>query len=171
MNRKKLGKRNQAYGKAQEYRCMDVLSKIDDVEIVKYYGQRHSKAGDFLVRVGGRQVRFDHKSSRSDTSIRLKKEWVSGLTGINLLRMDKEGVALPAISFNIYRHPSIYVMVSYPTVVYNNYMAYSTKFNSFVMTAGILKDHAPLCINFDGYAVHIYELSRFIERIKNNEQV
>lgn len=163
---KRNGKRNQAYGKAQEYRCMDALSKMDGVELIEYYGQRKSKVGDFLMKIGKHQVRFDHKSSSSDIVIRLQKKWCQNLSGINLERMDEEGSAIPCISFGFFKKPKFYAMCTRKLERPKSDMIINTKYNICPITSGMLIDNHSIYINFDGYVVYVYKLETFVERIK-----
>jgi len=166
------GKDNQRRGKSQEYRLKTALEKMGDVEIIKYYGQRKGRSGDFLIRVGKHQVRFDHKSTKDDTFIRLERKWLEKLIGENMLRMDEEGAAIPAISFTIGGKHGIYVMtkkiLGAPQIEPGNILGVSTKFKSFPVTGGMLNDYDLIRVSFEGYAVTIATLQHFIERVKEH---
>lgn len=162
-----MGKRNQRRGKQQEYRLKEALEKMMDVEIIKYYGQREGKAGDFLVKVGRHQVRFDHKSTTNDTVIRLQKDWMVKLTGINMQRMDEEGAAIPCISFTIGGKHGIYVMCNRDFLIGSDpEQSIATQFKSCPVTGGMLNDYGAIVISFDGYVVYVYRLQFFIARVK-----
>lgn len=171
-----MGRKNQRRGKQQEYRLKEALEKMDDVEIVKYYGQREGNAGDFLVKVGRHQVRFDHKSTSDDVVIRLEKDWMVKLTGINMRRMDEEGASVPCISFTIGGKRGIYVMCTRPYYVGgDDYFTVNTKFKTnerfrtvCPITSGMLNDHPLIHIVFDSYEMYVYKLTDFIERVKKH---
>jgi len=166
------GKENQRRGKTQEYRLKAALEKMDGVEIIKYYGQREGGAGDFLVQVGRRRVRFDHKSTKDDTVIRLQRKWLEKLVGENMLRMDEEGTAIPVISFTIGGKRGIYVMtkkiLGAPQIDPQQILGIHTKLKSCPITGGMLNDYGVIQISFSNYAVYIYTLQFFIARVKEH---
>ena len=125
-----MGRKNQRRGKQQEYRLISALKGMD-VEIIKYYGQRDSKAGDVLAKVGKCQVRFDHKSASSNVVIRLQRKWMEKIVGESMNRMDAEGMSIPAVSFSIYNKSELYVMCGLPLRDdYGRYFTINTKFKT-----------------------------------------
>ncbi len=100
--------------KAQEYRIKKYFEDHPDIELIKYYGSRETKAGDFLIRMGGKQYRVDHKSTTSKNRIRLMKNWYPKLCGICNLRTRREGSSTPLFTLSILTHKTTWVLYGWP---------------------------------------------------------
>ena len=96
------------YSKSQEYRLAKHLEKIQGVEIIKYYGNREKNRGDFLVKVGTKQVRIEHKSTENQKAITLHKDWMLKAIGACLRLQGEEGVSIPLVTFSLKYCPQIY---------------------------------------------------------------
>lgn len=99
------------YSKSQEYRLKEHLEKIQGVEIIKYYGNREKNRGDFLVSVNGdagKRVRIEHKSTENQKSITLHKKWLLKTIGASMRLQDREGNAIPLVTFSLKYCPQIY---------------------------------------------------------------
>lgn len=101
------------YAQNQEYRLLKHLEELDYVEILRYYGSREKFKGDVLIKVGGVQIRIDHKSTENKEFIRFDNEWLHMLNHYCTINFFKEGRSSPGVTLSLKGMHQIYIAVPY----------------------------------------------------------
>lgn len=155
------------YAKAQEYRIKKWFEDHPDIKLLKYYGSRELKAGDFLIQIGTHRVRVDHKSTTNPSFISLQKEWLVKLSGLALRRVEKEGHTMPVISFALKDGRGGVWCFSTSTPGYQLAVTKEiiTNKKTIRMYGETIRNNNLIRIVFDGYTTYVWSFRDFVKGV------
>lgn len=153
------------YDKRKEYDMINYLEKKGLI-LVKHYGDRRSRSGDFLVSYKNMFIRIDHKSTTSEAAVsaRIQKSWLTKLSKEN---DNIQGIlSIPVVTLSFHGWRSYYCIIDKkyytgkdPTSAY----IADTKYKSWVIPRSTIKDSPVIQIGQDVYFMNIDILLRMID--------